>query len=504
MRLSFREALLTTSLAYLPILLFWAFKEFIQTRPFWIYYDHIETLYYYTSMELAEGRVPHNIDNPGSLVQLVGVLLIKVLGSQPEQYPLFQHIAHIVIVMLSFFASFLLVRFTLSGVGRLMSIVCVWMFYIFPVALMYFQVWGPESFYYPVGALFIIALFRLFDNASMSPFNVLLVGMLLGALLSIKFTFFAWLPGLMAALFVSGCLLNIATACLRPVIALVGVVLGFLIITFPMREGYPYMFGWLQQLALNEGMYGRGEHALPDISAALAHWKSFFMGSKAWLVTVVFMVVYAIVSAVKHRNQFSKVTLLVGVFVVVSIIFSLLFIIRSYAQRYMLPVGLCGVMVAILFAKTLPREAPQIFRWSVFGVFLSVLLKTMYIDLHTHKLKTQQGLALHQSVKNKIDQLSSEAGITTPVVIYGWRVPTPSFSLRQHARLEHHQRQVDVLFPNQGHYTPWPKEHTFRLPYPHTTWDYAIIRQEYLNVIPINSFVVQGKLDEYLILTPER
>ncbi|GHA05736.1 hypothetical protein GCM10008090_14200 [Arenicella chitinivorans] len=54
-RKSFSESLLITAIAFIPILIISVLKEFIDPRPFWVFYDHIESLYYYTSIDVDRG-----------------------------------------------------------------------------------------------------------------------------------------------------------------------------------------------------------------------------------------------------------------------------------------------------------------------------------------------------------------------------------------------------------------------------------------------------------------
>lgn len=500
-RKSFSESLLVTAIAFIPILIIWVLKEFIDPRPFWVFYDHIESLYYYTSIELIEGITPHNVDNPGSTVQLLGAGLISIIGSDPADYPLFVLLAHCLILVLSFVFAAILVGVTLGGVSRRLSVVCIWMYFLFLVALTYLQVWGPEALYFCLGALSIACLFYTFENAiEITSIKVLMLGASIGLLIATKFIFLAWLPGLCLALFVSGYRVNLYQSLVRPFLALVGVALAFLVVTLPVSDSYGYMFGWIFKNATRSGDYGQGALAAPSIIDGLANWGDFLVASKVWLVLTTCMFFFVLKKLFSNRESQDKLaTSCVSIFVLTSVVFSLLFVFRSYQQRYLLPVGLCGTIISILWVRSIPRIKPA--HELMILVFIGfILVKAMYNEHQNHRARYLHGIEFNQQVETKIQLLAKQYAIDAPVIIYGYRVPHPVFALRQNAQQEVHQQRVDQIYPRSGHHTPWPNGSTFRIPSGQTVWDLAVIRQEYLAGLDEQTYEIVGKIAEYKIL----
>lgn len=506
-----KESFYVTSFAFLPIVIYWSLKEFYYPRPFWVFYDHIETLYYYTSLELTQGLMPHNIDNPGTLVQLVGTLLIYVVGDDPSRYQTFQLLAHLLILALSFLSTIILIRRTLGGVGFWLSTTAVWSFFVFPVALMFLQVWGPEPFYYIVGLVAVATLFWLFENReAITNSRIFFAGVPIGLLLSIKFTFIAWVAAYLITLAFSGLALGWKSVLGRPALGLLGISLGFVAITYPVWEGYPYMFKWLTNLSLREGAYGSGTQNLPSIGAALLNWKSFILGSKAWIllfVAAILFTAYKIIKERKIKPEAAEQSTFLTIFALSAVLFSMSLVARTYQQRYMLPIGLCGVIMTILCFKALKTENKQLLGIGMATLVFFVLVKSMLVDWNTHKLKTQQAIELNIKVQEKVEYWANEFSMESPVVIYGWRVPRPSFALRQNAHYEKYQKKIDEIYPREGHYTPWPmvlpqpsETQTFRLPQGVDRWDLAVIREEYIDQIPVSNVSIIDKIDRYLII----
>lgn len=504
---------LTVVLAFTPLLIYWFIKEFIVPRPFWVYYDHIESLYYYTSIELLEGITPHNLDNPGSIVQLAGVAVLALVGTSPQHYPQFVAVSHIFIVMLSFASTFVLVKYAMRSLPRSLAVSSIWTYFSFAVSLMYFHVWSPEAFYYIVGILGITSLLWLSGHPDrLRCMPVLIFGATIGAAISVKFTFLAWLPAMGVVLFLAAYSKNIGQdepiiECFKrglaySLLGFVGAIISFLLITFPMREGYSYMFSWILQNAMNDGAYGRGEIAAPVLSQAIENWTAFIMGGKGWLLLVggaLLVVCWKALRGLPREGVARRKVLLVISFGVTAGIFSLLFVMRSYASRYMLPIGLVGVAVFVVFSCSIASSN----KWIKYAVVIAtglLLLKTIDHDFNTHLAKIEQAEKLRKSGEMRVAALASNSGIVHPVVVYGWRFPTPSFALRQHARLEEHQLAVDKIFANEGHYTPWPKGDTFRAPGGNADWDFAIIRNEYIDQLTSLQFEEVDSFDVYRII----
>lgn len=508
---SWRNALFTAAMAFVPIGLFWGITEYVHPRPFWVFYDHIETLYYFTSIELTHGLTPHNIDNPGTPVQLLGTMLVHLAGDDPARYEVFQSSAHLLLLALSFLATILLVRRTFEPLSSLSGIAVIWMYFCFPVALTFLQVWGPEPFYYIFGTLAIVGLFWVFDDpTNMHHRRIFIVGLSIGLLVSVKLTFLSWAIAYVGVLAYSGLGQGWRAWMARPVAGGLGVTAGFLAFTFPIWEGYPYIFKWVSQLASREGDYGQGVAGLPQLATAWQNWSAFVLSSKLWLLMFSIMALVVIKNAwfsSRHSALFSSRAKLLILFALAAASLSMLFIVRMHQQRYLLPIGLCGLIISILFFQHLRLQKRKWIGVTVTACMALLLVKTMLVSFSTHEAKIEQAVRFNQHIQSRTAFWASELGLSDPVVIYGWRVPAPSFALRQNAHYEDYQRRIDILYPNEGHYVPWPMHsplpspaQTFRVPSDRPGWDLAFIREEYVDNLPVGAFTRLEKIDRYWIL----
>ncbi len=497
------DSLLVTFIAFLPIVVYWVFREYFADRGLWFFYDHIEVLYYVSGIEIALGFSPTNVDNPGSLAQLSSALLIYFLGDDPSKYSTFIYAAHALLLVLSFISTLILIYYLSSNIDWKIRVASIWCFFSFSVSLTYLRVFGPEPFYYIVGLFAVCALiFLSFNYERKANISFLLFGGSIGALISVKFTFLAWLPGLYLLAVLSPRKLFSLQSIQNVFFATVGVFAAFLLITFKARESYSYMFGWIFRNVARDGSYGSGTTSLPDLSDALLNWQTLFFSNKVWLCIFVFLIVSVAAPIVRNRLKSHKGEILVLTFILTSVLFTMLFVVRSYQHRYMLPIGLCGIALVLL----LPRiNIGGKLSWLVLVVFFTTLVKSMYNDYSIHVKRVASSNALLTNVGHLISDDSNKQGIANPLIVYGWRMPHPALSLRQHSvKGPNYILDVDQLYPNAGHYTPWINGNTFRLPNTKKHWDYAILRPNDLQTIKGINYNLVASIDGYEIIRADR
>lgn len=488
-------------LTFLPIFLFWYFREFIGIDSIWVFFDHIEVLYYVSGIEVAQGFPPSNVDNPGTPIQLISFVLVHLLGENPEYYEQFIFIAHLLLLALNFIASVFLIRYSNHKIDWQLKIAGIWLFFAFSVSLTYLRVFGPEPFYYIFGAASLTFLFSLAKSPDEKTLlKLFFFGASIGLLISTKFTFLAWLPGLsLVAVLVANKM--VSTESLRNlIVSLGGVFIAFFLITSSVSESYSYMFEWVLGNISRDGSYGSGNTMAPNLSVAVENWGNFIKSNRIWIAILLLIIVFTI------KNQFfsksdlnNKSRHLLFAFAMTSIFFSLLTVMRSYQHRYMLPIGLCGVVLFYNYAPLLSKKS--IIKKSFFTcAVLTLLIKAMINEYNTHKHRILSSQSLMNKLNIKLEIQIKRAKVTNPVIIYGWRMGHPALSLRQHPVKGNYLEKVDMLYPDTGHYTPWLEGGKFRLPKDQTHWDFAIIRDDTLENIKGASFQVVDYYQNYHIL----
>jgi len=230
---------------------------------------------------------------------------------------------------------------------------------------------------------------------------------------------------------------------------------------------YPYIIGWVWQNASHSGAYGRGALARPDIGETMNAYLVFAGHSKGWMVWI------AVIIALLWIARKSIDARLV-VFSAVAALITLLLPFRMPQQtRYFLPAGvaLIGLVAA---ARAVPRAA-AIVACALAGILLA---KNLTDDVRNHRAKIEGQTTLRRQIDAAVQQVAPPGGI----VIYGWRVPEPSFALRVEATEPRQLDEIAARYPREGHFNDW--ERRVYLPPGATRWDVAVVQSSLVDQFP--------------------
>jgi hypothetical protein len=495
---SWAASLIVLGFALAPLLLDWGYKVLVKPLPYWVHYYDPETIYFYGGLRLLDGHTPHNVDNPGMPLHLLSALVLWIVGAGPLDYERFLALAHVVALLLTVLAALGLLRTLLAGLPRTLQLAALWTYFLCPQALEYNSVWSPETLYFPLGSLVLLAAWKYFAGP-LSYRAAGLFGAALGVGVALKFTFLAWVPALVVSV------LSVRCPESRPriklaAVALLGVGLSFLLTTMVIISRYPSQAVWLWNLLSRSGDYGHGQQELPTISDFLHHLATAVWTSKGWTVWVVGSLAFAF--AFRRRSSRLPAGLRgVAVFALAAMLFSYLGAARHLQLRYLLPTGLAVLLLFVLGIRGLVRPFPDWARVGVLIVASLLLAKTIVDDLSTHRARVTQGECVHEQIANTVQQLTKEG--QSPIIVYGWRVPEPSFALRIYALDREFLDALASRFPTDGHYNPWLRQ--VHLPKGARTWDYLIVSPEDLPAFPEPRGPVVATVGEYhVVAAPSR
>jgi hypothetical protein len=438
-----RSLTLAGTAAILPVAVEFIVKLVVFPRPFWVHDYDPEAIYFYQSLRLLDGHAPLNVDHPGTTVQLLGAVIALFTGRTPLQFDAFRTAAYVVSFSLTIVAAVLLARALFRDASPWLAVAGIWTYFLAPMALERDIIWSAEILFFPLGVLALIAVARGRDE---------LAGVAVGLCIATKFLFLGWAVALLVA-------------SPRRVRALAGLALGFVAGTCVALTKYPYMLGWLWQNAAHSGAYGRGALAVPDLGATLRGYVDFLGHAKAWLLWIAVVVALAIVArrALERRLAlFSAVA--------TCITFALPF--RGPAARYLLPAGL-ALIGLVAAARAVPR-AVAIAACALAGLLLA---KTLADDLRSHRAKIQAETALRQQIDDVVNRVAPGG-----VIVYGWRVPEPSFALRVEATDERQLDQIATRYPRDGHFNDWQRR--VYLPPGARRWDVAVLDASLVDRFP--------------------
>ncbi|MDM8541587.1 hypothetical protein QUF90_10925 [Desulfococcaceae bacterium HSG9] len=488
-------------LALAPITGEWIYKVFIYPRPFWAFYYDPETIYFYSGLELLNGQTPNNVDNPGTPVQLISAALLTFIGRNPLNLDCFRVSAYIFSQVLMILMCWMLLKTLLLRLSPMLQISALQTFFLCSQSLEYNNVWSPEILYFPIGSLVIISAWSQF-NKGLSYHGSALIGFTLGLACAVKFTFLAWIPAMFLAVLIVRPAPDICKKYL-PFALIVAAVLGFLAATFVVASKYPYMFQWLWRLASHSGEYGTKQAEIPSMYELITNVFIAVRSSKAWhfwLFMNISLAGFALWRQRQNGDVLSNPMASLLIFAVVAIIMSYILAARHMALRYLLPTGVCGMLIFAICSHLFLKHRSFKFQCIVCIVVALLLAKHITLDISTHQKR------IHIAKKNqiKINASLSQCCNSTqkPIIIYGFRAPQPSFALRiSTADNLNYLNIISKRYPYEGHIN-WHQQ--IVLPVGADHWDCAVISKQNLNVFPQNIAVLCDKIGLFYIMSARK
>jgi hypothetical protein len=440
---SSRPLTLAGAAAILPIAAEFIDKLAVHPRPFWAHDYDPETIYFYQSLSILDGHAPLNVDHPGIPVQLLGAAIAIFTGRSPLQFDAFRAAAYVVSFALTIAAAIVLARVLFRESSPWLAVAGVWTYFLAPMALERDIIWSAEILYFPLGVVSLIAVARGRDFPA---------GVAIGLCVATKFLFLGWAVALIVV-------------ARRRLHALAGLAIGFVAGTCVAMTKYPYMLGWMWQNASHTGAYGRGAVAMPDLGATLYRYVDFASHAKGWLLWIAAVAVLVwLARATIDRRLLA--------FSLVAMAITLLLPFRAPAARYLLPAG-----VAVVGMVAAARGVPRFAAIAACALAALLLAKNLVSDDASHRQKIAGQRLLRAEIEAAVHGAAPRG-----VVVYGWRVPEPSFALRIEATEPSQLDLVARRYPDEGHFNDW--ERRIYLPPGARRWDVAVIDESLVDQFP--------------------
>jgi hypothetical protein len=483
------------AVAFVPIVADWAYKVFRSPRPYWIHYYDPEVAYYVGGMRLLEGRLPTNIEHPGTPLHMLTAALLWA-GGRRELFDIewFRPVAYAMALALSLLAAVLLAATVFGQLPPLLRVVALWSYFSTAGALQWNAIWGPEILFLPAGALVLVAATITF--ADPTPRWGIVLGAAFGLCLALKLTFLAWLPALVLAACVSarpwGRLARFLGALAT------GTMLSLALCTFVIRARWRAVAVWLAGVFLRSGQYGTGEVAWPAPHEVLANFQALIGSSKGlhlwWTLCVLLLAVRFYRGEAGGRRPGHAALMVLSV---VGIAGSYVSAGRSAELRYLLPSGLMGMLLFTLSIDGWSPARGRVLQLAALTAMGALLGRSMGVDLAAHTLRVADGRSLGASVRAAVAHEAAPLG-HPPVVVYGWRLPEPSFALRIESTEPDELAAISRRFPLSGHYIPWTR--VISLPAGKSSWDLLVVSPEDLAHWPEPIGEVRARLNGYVVV----
>ena len=486
----------------LPIIFSWVYKEFISPRQPWGYFDHFETLYYSLGIVLSDGIFSGHGDNPAAPLQIISALLVSISGKLPTEYEDFLFYAHFLVLLSILFGCYLLVMKFFNEFSVICMITAIWIYFISPSSIQFTHYWGPEALYFLFAIFFFIQLKTVIESDKKLNFkSFFYVGFLLGICLSEKFIFLAWIPALVCGLSVRYYQEVSKTKLVKILFSSIsGIMFGFIIVTPFLWDQYPTMFRWIANIILRDGSYGSGELSSPSLSTMITNWSVFFLNAKLWTSIIIMFLSLLVYCHIKenHFNDLKtkNINSAYLIFFLVANSFSLLSVARGVSPRYLLPVGLTIILLFYMLSRTQTYKKKHI-QVGIFSIVFMLLIKQVMFDISLHDQREESTKRFQNAVNQQLNKIPNRDNL---VIVYSFRFPTASYSLRQHQWREQHQLVLDRYYKNEGYYNIFTINPYVRLPIGQKYWDVLVIRKKDLQSFPEAIGEIFAEIDGYAIV----
>lgn len=493
-----RRNLMLTALGVSPLVALWCYQVLLNPRPFYVHYFDPETIYFHGGTLMLNGLQPTNVDNPGMPVYLLTAAVQKVFSFGPLDYEPFRIWAYLLVIGLYGLGMYLLARMLPLDLPVGFGFGLMLVYFIASESLEYMTVWSPDALVFPFGVALLSSLFWLSEDRN-SDRRVFLAGAVLGTCVSLKFTFMSFLLACLASIVLCSPL-PVSRRVRQAVVAFIGSVFGFLLFTLPSISKVDHMFSRLWRFTTHEGSYGSGGFKVLSVDTFMKNAYQVLMSSKAWILVLLIVVSLAIYTTItKSRSSDTGLALeafLPFLFMLALVIqFVAVFRIDNANTHYLLPGAIAVVGLALSSLRRFCLSKQRMMGTGVAILAAVLFAKHAFLVAGAHDRRIVEQQELREGIMASLQLVDPQYREHT--VIYGWRMPTPSFALRAMAGGES-LRQISAAFPREGHWTQWSKGVV--LPAGQGRWEFAVVRNDELARFPVVTYQVMARTKGYVIL----
>jgi hypothetical protein len=447
--------------------------------PYWLGSNSDpEYVYLLNAANLAGLKGVGHIDHPGTPVQVLGAVTIKIVHffnfssetdwrtdvlQRPEYYLKAINMVMLVLnvlmlLSLGMVAYFLTNNFWFSLWLQLSP--------FFSVTLLQFGLTRvtPEPLLFFSSSLMIAVLVFILkthsDNSTTPGENVIMIfifGLITGFGIACKVTF---IPLAVIPLILFPKIKN-------KIIYLFAAVISFVIFTLPIIRMYPRFFDWIFNLLTHSGRYGSGASQLVSTQKYIKNIKHLLVGNPFFSIILVLALVIVITTLLIPRlrkTYCAAIHFKLLAAVAAAQLIGLLMVSKHSAHHYLLPVlNLSGFAFFLIFLniKHLQESLdvnPKILTAStaIFLVFLFVLANPVgqlnKTITRLTKVKTQS-LAIHQEVNNNYQDYAK-------IFYYGSSSPEYALKFGNDLSRSYHSETLEKLYKNVYFYDIWTKRFT--------------------------------------------
>lgn len=177
-------------------------------------------------------------------------------------------------------------------------------------------------------------------------------------------------------------------------------VLMFFIIAFPVTLQLNIFWGWIKNLFMHSGTYGKGEANIIDIQQFKSNISEMYNLEKRFFYVMITLVVALIGYFTILRKKADKKLLIAGFAIAVTIAIQLLLVGKHFAHRYFIPVLMLAPLMVFLTAEIIRKIYPKkITLWAVNLLIVLLLISNIGYNNFWLNMKTE---AMGNDIANRM------------------------------------------------------------------------------------------------------
>jgi len=447
--------------------------------PYWLGSNSDpEYVYLLNAANLAGLKGVGHIDHPGTPVQVLGAVTIKIVHffnfssetdwrtdvlQRPEYY---LKAINIVILVLNILMLLTLGMFTYFLTDNLWLSFWLQLSPFFSITLLRFGLTRvtPEPLLFFSSSLMIMVLIFVWqahwDNSSTPGENVVMIfifGIITGFGIACKVTF---IPLMVIPLILFRKIKN-------KIVYLFAAMISFVVFTLPIIRMYPRFFDWIFNLLTHSGHYGSGASKLISTQKYIKNIKHLLVGNPFFSIILGLALVIVITTLLIPRLRKTLCTAIhfkLLAAVAAAQLIGLLMVSKHSAHHYLLPVlnlsGIAFFFIFFYFKHLLGQYDvnPKILFAStaIFLALLSILVNPVgnlnKTITRLTRLK-ERSLTIHQEVKSNYQDYAK-------VFYYGSSAPEYALKFGNDLSRSYHSQALEKLYKNVYFYDIWTKRFT--------------------------------------------
>jgi hypothetical protein len=177
-------------------------------------------------------------------------------------------------------------------------------------------------------------------------------------------------------------------------------VLMFFIIAFPVTLQLDIFWGWIKNLFIHSGTYGKGEANIIDIQQFKVNIREMYNLEKRFFYVMMTLVAAMVAYYAIFRKKADKKLMIAGIAITVTVAIQLLLVGKHFAHRYFIPVLMLAPLMVFFTAEIIRKIYPKkVTLWAVNLLIVLLLISNIGYNHFWLNMKTE---AMGNDIANRI------------------------------------------------------------------------------------------------------